>query len=572
MIRFKKLRFKNLLSTGNIWSEIDLDDTKTTLIVGENGVGKSQLLDAICLALFNRPFRKINKPGIVNSINKKDCLVELMFETNGQNYLIRRGLKPVVFEIFQNDKLINQDASSRDYQSFLEKTILKTTFKSFTQIVILGAATFTPFMKLTPADRRLVLDDLLDIQIFSSMAVLAKQHMVEIKNQLDNIEHSLKNENDKIEYIKKQISELKTNSDDHKSKIIDEIEKNTNNSVILEKNINELRKSIILLQSNITNENIFSEKMKTLFSLHAQIQAKSRRLVNQIQFFEGNDICNTCQQDIDNDFKNDIINKNKNELEEVNKGMDQISEKISDLRKIIDNIQEIKNQIISKENDIIQKQTRLDHIHDYIEKLKLDIDNLKNSGTTSILDTNIDELKKSKMNYEEFIENKKKLLDKKETVDFSLQLLKDGGIKTQIIRQYIPIINQTINRYLNAMDFMVNFVLDENFNEKVLSRYRDDFTYENFSEGQKSRIDLALLLTWRLIAKMRNSVNTNLLIMDEIFDSSLDTAGTDELVNILKDVVKDCNVFVISHRENMRELFDKTLVVKMHNNFSVIGE
>lgn len=572
MIKFHIVRWKNFLSTGNTWTEIELDNQKMTLIVGDNGAGKSQLLDAITFALFNKPFRKINKPSLVNSINQKKCVVEIEFDTNGQSYKVVRGLKPAIFEIYQNNKLINQDAAARDYQEFLEKQILKTTFKSFTQIVILGSATFTPFMKLSAADRRAVLDDLLDIQIFSSMNVIARQRMIDSKTEWSTIENDIKNLKDRLKYIIGQIENLKLNSDQIKQSIISDIEQLENEMQISKDRIADIEFEISAKMNEIGDHDDMKAKLDEMLPIHTKMSTKLSTLSKNADFFRNHDHCPTCEQPIDENFQLEKIDSATREMEKLSAASEKLVAMICDVREKIEKMTQIKNMIASLESS--KKVVRAKIVSDQkaINKLNEQLDAVSNDGTSSLLATNIQEKAKVEQLFKTTIRRQKTLIEERETLDLAIRILKDGGIKTQIVRQYLPIINKSINRYLNAMDFMVNFTLDESFNETIKSRYRDEFSYANFSEGEKARIDLSLLLTWRLIAKMRNSVNTNLLILDEVFDGSLDSNGSDELVNILKDVVRDCNVFVISHRENMKEMFDRTLMVKKKNNFSVVEE
>lgn len=570
MLSFKVVRWKNFLSTGNVFAEIPLDNKKMSLIVGDNGAGKSQMLDALCFALFNKPFRKINKPALVNSINGKHCVVEVEFETDGQAYKIVRGMKPNVFEIHQNGVLINQTAANRDYQEMLEKQIMKMTYKSFTQIVILGAATFTPFMRLTPADRREVLDDLLDIQIFTTMLVLAKQRAADTKTELSLIDNSIGAQKDKIRYIRDQIDELKKNSDNYKKRLADELESHSAQFSEYTNYLDAVKSTIAEKQALIMEENSLHEKLNDLLPLHTKIHTKIGRLEKQIKFYDTHDHCDQCLQEIDEEFKADIIGKNQSEVAELNKGFTKLVTVIETTRNDMAEINQIKKDISGLETNRKVFESRLKVISNQIEKINSELSTINEDGMSTLLEKTVNDLHKEEKNYKDSIKKKDTLIRDRETIDLTIQVLKDGGIKTQIVKQYLPIINQTINKYLAAMDFMVNFYLDENFSETIKSRFRDDFSYANFSEGEKARIDLSLLLTWRLVAKMRNSVHTNLLILDEVLDSSMDTTGTEQLVEILKDILKDSNVFIISHRESMRENFDNIIRVTKTGNFSEI--
>lgn len=570
MIRFHKVRWKNFLSTGNSWTEICLDDNHMTLISGENGSGKSTILDAITFSLYGKPFRKINKPALVNSINGKHMVTEIEFSTNGHHYKVSRGMKPNLFEIYIDGKILNQEAANRDYQENLEKNILKSSYKSFTQIVLLGSATYTPFMRITPADRRVVLDDLLDTQVFSVMNILAKQRIQENKNNFLIVENTLELLEDKKEYLKKQIDSLRNNSDKEKKDILKSIEKchgdiesSKNDLFDLE---NEYSKKESLLSGSADIKNLISK----LLPLEVQIKSKVKKIGKELDFYNSNDICPTCHQDIDEDFKTTVINDGKTELKKLKKGYDDITGKIKEVNDELKKYSDIEQELFSLKNRIDVLKSRIDGMTKNLTNLQTKLEKLEESGNENLLSSNVKELSNVKNEISETTKKKKILLEERDNLGVILNILKDGGIKAQIIKKYLPIINQTINKYLTVMDFMVNFVLDENFNETIKSRFRDDFSYQNFSEGEKTRIDLAILLTWRLIAKLRNSVNTNLLIMDEVLDSSLDTNGSDELINILKDAVKDCNVFVISHRETLKESFDRSIHFKKVNNYSVM--
>lgn len=570
MILFKKVRWKNFLSYGNVWTEINLTNNHMTLIVGENGSGKSTMMDAICFALFGKPFRKINKPTLVNSVNQKNCLVELEFETNGQFYKVVRGLKPAVFTIHVNGTLLNKDAATKDYQEVLEKQILRTTFKSFTQIVILGSATFTPFMKLTAQDRRLVLDDLLDIQVFSVMHILARQKMSELKSQLQTLSIQVASERDKEKLLIKQINDLKKNSSDIEKQIIEDIQKNNEQKNKILTDINSLEEKSKSLESYLADDTKIRTLANDLVPLHTKIKSKIDRLEKENHFFDENDVCSVCHQTIEEHFKTEQVGKNKDELSKLYDGLKDIISKVTDIREKISKFDETKKQLSECYTNIKVFRGKVESIDSYVKIKQSELESLANTGEDSLLAKNLQYLQTAREKLTKLDNQLKNSNTERENLEIVLELLKDGGIKSQIIGKYLPIINQTINKYLANMDFMVNFILDENFKETIKSRYRDEFSYENFSEGEKARIDLSLLLTWRLIAKMRNSVNTNLLILDEVFDGSLDSGGSDELVNILKEVVKGCNIFVISHRESMREQFDRIIKVRKEKNYSIM--
>lgn len=569
MLDFKIVRWKNFLSTGNAFTEVDLKAAKMTLIVGDNGAGKSQILDAICFGLFNKPFRKINKPSIVNTITQKNALVEIEFDSNGQNYKIVRGLKPARFEIWQNGKLLSQTAANLDYQEMLEKQILKTTYKSFTQIVILGSATFTPFMKLTAADRREVLDDLLDIQIFTTMNVLAKQKISELKTEIATVETAIAAQKNKITFISNQISELKKNSDDHTTKLNDELARLRVDIETASKAKEECEKIIDSYLNEIADESVVTSKIAELTTIHTKIQTRMNALEKKVIFYEENDHCDHCEQPIDQSFKQEVLAKSNSERDELVKGAAKLIERLSDIHRRMEKIGEIKHSINNARTKIKVYDAQLAEFMKSENRIQIELENVNDNGSGQLLKQTIEEGKIEANNLIKMKDRRHAIGDEREVLEIALQILKDGGIKAQIIKQYLPIINQTINRYLNAMDFMVDFYLDENFNEIIKSRFRDEFSYDNFSEGEKSRIDLALLLTWRIIARKRNSVHTNLLIMDETMDSSMDTAGVETLINLLSSEMKGTNLFIISHRESMVDNFDRTIKVKKEGNFSV---
>ena len=570
MIVFKTIKWKNFLSTGNIFTEVKLNENGNTLIIGENGAGKSTILDALCFALFGKPFRKINKPGLLNSVNQKEAVVEVEFRTNNKDYKIIRGIKPNVFEIYCDDIMLNQDSASKDYQEHLEKFILKMNMKSFTQIVILGSAAFTPFMQLSPGDRRTVIEDLLDIQIFSTMNVIVKQRLLSNRDTLERNRLEVTGKDEKKSFIEKTLSSLKQNNDeklteyetrlselkDKKKSILEEVEviSNEREKLIEEvSDLDDLRKSY---QDFIKNMNV--------------LDAETKRLEKEKNFLDKSDNCPTCKQAIDEDFKHKRTHTlgqemlvNIDSAVKYNVESDALLEKINAKDDKSKRIQEIKTQINSKKELMKHLMSNIDDTNAAIEKMKnADQMVLDNENELELIEADI-----NRLNVE-----KNELLDERQYIETAINLLKDGGIKTKIIKQYLPIINKHINKYLSQMGFFVNFNINESFEESIKSRYRDEFQYANFSEGEKMRIDLALLFTWRSIAKMRNSVNTNLLILDEVLDGSLDGNGTDEFLKIMWSMIGDTNTFVISHKQD--QLFDKfQKVIKFQKvkNFSQIS-
>lgn len=566
MILFKNIRWKNILSTGNIFTEIQLNKYKNTLIVGENGSGKSTMLDALCFALFGKPFRKINKPNIINSINQKDAVVELDFDIGKKNYKIVRGLKPNIFEIYCDGTLLNQEAKSIDYQDYLERNILKINFKSFTQIVILGSASFVPFMQLSASDRRLIIEDLLDIQVFSSMNALAKTRLAEIKETIQKNKFQMDLLSEKISMQKKHIETLKQNKDEkieiHKESNIKDQQKIAQYSEQINLMRSELDDSSSLTQEKINQEN----KKKKLLSLEGSIDSNIKKNKKLFSFFEENDKCPTCLQSIDSHFKEEQNKSLEDKRKEYENAMIELE---SRLLKLDDSLVMLNEQISESQ----KKQTKINHLHEGIlvlnsEILKRleEIQKLQDLHDSSNEEIKILEDLEKKLSEKE--EQNRKEIEERSYYEAAAILLKDSGIKTKIIKQYLPIINKLVNKYLSALDFFVNFNLDESFKESIKSRHRDEFSYESFSEGEKQRIDMALMLTWRSVAKLKSSINTNLLILDEIFDSSLDANGTEELIQILHEL-ENTNLFVISHKsDQLIEKFDQTIKFSKVKNFS----
>lgn len=567
MITFKTIRWKNFLSTGNAFTEIKLNDTANALIIGENGAGKSTILDALTFALFGKPFRKINKPLLVNSVNEKACLVEIEFNTNGKEYKVIRGIKPTVFEIYCDDTLLNQDSSSKDYQEHLEKFILKMNYKSFTQIVILGSASFTPFMQLASADRRIVIEDLLDIQIFSVMNVVAKQKMQETKEQLEVNRVEIAGKEEKKLYVEKTIEKLKENNESKSESLLLLSTRKMADLAEVKKRITEKEEERDSLIESASEQSALKERHTKLVSLASKIDTNLKRTQDDHNFFCDYDSCPTCRQSIDENFKSGELFKSKSKIIELEKGLDDIQiqidktvDKLTAMDRLVASLNSVKNEISS----LKMKQSS---ITEDIESLRVRIEELKSSD--SLLLSNQEELEQVIVGIQKLHEERNRLHEERKYVDIALHLLKDGGIKSKIIKQYLPIINKLINKYLAQMGFFVKFNINEQFEETIKSRYRDEFSYHNFSEGEKMRIDLALLFTWRTIAKMRNSVNTNLLILDEVFDGSLDGNGTEEFLKIMWTMVGDTNTFVISHKtDQLLDKFQKVYRFRKHKNFS----
>ena len=568
MIIFRYVRWKNLLSTGNYFTEIKLDNTSNTLVVGENGSGKSTMLDALCFGLFGKPFRSIVKPNLVNSINQKECMVEIEFDTGNKSYKIIRGIKPNVFEIWCNGELINQDAASRDYQEYLEKFVIKLNYKSFTQIAVLGSASFTPFMQLSNTDRRAIIEDLLDIQIFSTMNGIVREKMSNNKDLTISKKHDIDIKQQQHEIKEKHIQQLKQNSDD---KIAEYEQDITDNSQFVDVLISEsitYNKDIEVLQAEVTTRLETEQKVKKFNQLEAQIETNLNKFKKDINFFEHNDNCPTCRQAIDKQFKEEEVGNLNSKVTECTVGLTQLEIKLLEEQNKLNQISEKQKQIQELQIKIATHNTSITEVKKYITRIEKQIKDLDDSKQISDGEEVI--LKELKEKLEASENELKELIDEKTYYEVASGLLKDTGIKTKIIKQYLPIINKLVNKYLASLDFFVNFNLDESFKETIKSRFRDEFTYNNFSEGEKQRIDMALMLTWRSIAKLKNSSNTNLLILDEIFDSSLDTNGTEELIKILH-MLEDVNLYVISHKGDiLQDKFSNVIRFEKIKNFSRI--
>ena len=570
MILFQKIRWKNFLSTGAAFTEINFTKSTNTLIIGQNGAGKSTILDALCFGLFGKPFRKINKPQLLNSINGKDAVVEVEFNIGQKKYKVIRGIKPNVFEIYLNDVLLNQDAASKDYQEILEKNILKLNYKSFTQVVILGSASFVPFMQLSAADRRTIIEDLLDIQIFSSMNAIVKEKMSALKDGITKSKYDIKLVEEKINLQMQNIEENKKNNDAEIGRKLAEIGESKMQMSALRNDVEKINRHVAILQSKVGDKKEkLDKKAKGLFQIKGKVQTNIDRNEKEIQFYENNHDCPTCKQSITPEWKDSQVKEKTEKITTQRTGLQEIEEELKKVTDEVKSITDILTHINEHNGEIIKHNSTISAISSYITKLNGEIDELTKKGVeTEGSDHKLVDLKNELRTYNQLYEEQ---LTEKHYHEFAGTLLKDGGIKTRIIKQYLPIMNKLINKYLTAMDFFVNFNINENFEETIKSRHRDEFSYANFSEGEKMRIDLALLFTWRQIAKLKNSTNTNLLILDEVFDSSLDTVGTEEFLKLINEMGTDTNVFVISHKGD--QLFDKfrsIIKFKKVNNFSRI--
>lgn len=566
MIVFQKIKWKNFLSTGNVFTVINLNTRGTTLVVGENGAGKSTILDALTFALFGKTFRNINKPQLLNTITRKDLQVEVEFSVGTTRYRILRGMKPNLFEVYCNDTLVNQSAEMRDYQEYLEKNILKINYKSFCQVVVLGSASFVPFMQLPAAQRRAIIEDLLDLQVFTTMNNLLKDNVQENAEALQTNSNEQRLINAKIKMVKEHLREMQSKSEQFvKEKRIALKDVQTKISEA-EATRDDYRRQIAELSSNLANMESLQKKVDKLKSLRTQMETKSSMLIREIEFFSNHDNCPTCKQQISNDFSCEAVGQRKNDINAIEDGLKQLTLKYEETNDELMIILDIDRQCDEFRSKASHETLRIQILNDQIKTINQEIDdvkkNTKNTGDVKVSDLE-SELSELTNKYNELQEDRLVL-------NAASLLLKDGGIKTKIVNQYVPIINKLINKYLGEFDLFVEFNLDEQFNEIIKSRYRDEFTYASFSEGEKQKIDLAILFTWRAVAKLRNSLSTNLLILDEVFDSSLDGNAADDLLKILQTISGESSVFVISHRENLHDKFENVIKFVKHQNFSKV--
>ena len=568
MITFEKIKWKNFLSTGNHWNEIDFQESATNLIIGTNGAGKSTMLDALTFGLFNKSFRKINKSQLVNATNDRDCLVEIEFSSNNKKYLVRRGIKPNIFDIEIDGNCLNKQSDDRSNQKILEENILKLNYKSFTQIVILGSSTFVPFMQLSVNNRREVIEDLLDIRIFSAMNNIIREKLRLQRENLRSLDLKKDNLSDKISMQKNFIKELE---DQGKNNIAENQKKKDNLG-------DEV--CVLIMQTEGLEDNVYGlieeqkkltgagEKLLKLNNLKGKLSNKVSTLTKEHKFFTGNVSCPTCTQPIEEEFRLNKITDVQTKAKELKKGYKDLEETIKKEQDRERQFQKLSKEIIKLNNDISKNNTKISgcqrQIRDLESEIQIITEQFKNRNTEH------EKLKEFKNSLNSTIEKSSSQREEMVYYDFSYSLLKDDGVKTKIIKKYLPFINQQVNRYLQMMDFYINFKLDEEFNETIESPIHEDFSYSSFSEGEKMRIDLALLFTWREVARLKNSVNTNLLIMDEVFDSSLDGFGTEEFLKIIRYVIKDANTFVISHKTGMEDRFEKVIKFGKVKGFSAI--
>ena len=563
MIRLKTVRWKNFLATGNRFIEVNLDQESMMLIVGKNGAGKSTLIDAITFSLFGKPFKKVNKGQLVNSVNERDTLTEIEFSVGSAEWKIRRGIKPNLFEIYHNNELINQDAKSMDYQKYLEEKVLKLNFKSFTQIVVLGSASFVPFMQLGANDRRIIIEDILDIGIFSVMKTLLKDRSSTLREEMVELDYEIKLLQEKITLQEKHMKDMEEESKQKRKTDLDKIEETEREVLRLNKEIDEHQERVDELMKSITDKTSVDKKNQELDKYRSQIIKNLRKFNKDKKFYEENQICPTCEQNILEDFKKHKCNDISDDIEEMDDGLNKLDIEVQKIYKRIGEIATNTQEIQKEESQVVQKLSNVHAHNSFIQKLSHEME-------SSHVDIKKDSMNIMSKELEESKNIRFKYVDQKFYYDVLSNILNDTGIKTRIIKKYLPVINKHVNDYLKDMDFFVNFQLDENFQETIKSRHRDQFSYYSFSEGEKKRIDIALLLTWRDIASMRNSVNVNLLILDEVFDASLDQAGVDDLMKLF-NILKNTNLFIISHKlDVLDDKFPNRITVEKVKNFTQI--
>ena len=569
MIIFKKVRWKNFLSTGDMFTEINLTESPTTLVVGENGSGKSTMLDALTYVLYSKPFRRINKPQLINTVNNSGMLVEVEFEIGSKRYKIIRGMKPNIFEIYVNGEILDQDSSVRDYQERLEKYILKLNYKSFTQIIVLGSSSFQPFMQLTAANRREVIEDLLDIGIFSTMNQLLRERVIEIRMNLNKYEQDLKMTDERIDIQQKYIDEVAEIQNDKIENTLKELDKVEQQRSNLELEIQLIQNRISVISPDVIDLEVLRDKVSKLKVMKKQIDGNLKKLESEIEFFDSNDNCPTCGQVLDYKHVQEILAEKFVNFEKMKRGLSDIKEVIETDDMSIQGKEVVEDDIRNHEISITNCGNSMQGLNKYIDKLSDEINYLHKVREKS--DGDVNKITKLNTLRYQLVESITILAEEQKYAYAVGDMLKDGGIKTQIIKQYLPVMNNLVNKYLSAMDSYFNFTIDEQFNEVIKSRYRDVFSYASFSEGEKMRIDLALLFTWRAVAQLKNSADTNLLILDEVFDSSLDANGTDEFLKLLQSLDSRSNVFVISHKgDTLYDKFDSTIKFEKVQNFSKV--
>lgn len=568
MILFEKVRYKNILSTGNTFTEVFLNKSKSTLIVGDNGAGKSTMLDALTFALYGKPFRKINKYQLLNSVNNKELLVEAYFSISGNNYIIKRGIKPGIFEVWKNGELLNQDAAARDYQTYLEETILKLNYKSFGQVVVLGSSTFVPFMQLKTGERRDIIEDLLDIQIFTTMNTLLKERVADNKSEITDIKYQIDLLDNKIDSAKSHNESIRKIKETEVGKLKDKLKEQVAFVENEQEQMDVLLDLIETLNNSISDKAEQKKKLAEFQELNHDLTARLNKLRKDVEFYQKHDNCPTCKQGIEHEFKEETIESSTSAAKEIETAKEEIGHKSLVVDERLCAIDLVEDVISEKNIAVSEHRANYKIGMNTCKSIKKELDGAQQE-VAEIDTSDINKLESELVNHHA---SQTELFDHKEILSVVASMLKDGGIKTRIIKQYVPVMNKLINKYLSAMDFFVQFELDENFNETIKSRFRDEFSYSSFSEGEKLRIDLALLFTWRAVSKLRNSVSTNLLIMDEIMDSSLDSAGTEEFLKIIEELTADSNIFIISHKgDQLYDKFHSVIKFEKVKNFSRIA-
>jgi DNA repair exonuclease SbcCD ATPase subunit len=568
MITFHKIGWSNFLSAGNTWTEIELDTHKNTLIMGHNGSGKSTFLDALTFALFGKPFRKVPKGNVVNSINGKKCAVKVVFTVGTKRYQVLRGVKPNIFEIYCDGVMVNQDAAVRDYQKYLEEHILKMNYKTFTQVVILGSASFVPFMQLTASDRRSVIEDLLDIGIFSAMSIVVKNKLQINRENLEKNRVRLTSKEENQSYIERTLESLKANNKEKLQELRKQKADYWTQAAEWFDKIEKGQAELEGLLDGLADQSALRAKHTKMVSLKSKIENNLDRVGQESKFYKENDNCPTCKQSIDHTFKNLALMENSKKSKQLAEGIVEIDNQITEVLESINRIELVLDQVNRTRQSVSTSKANHENYQRLLDQVTKQIEEFHLSDKTT--QESERQLSEVKHDVSKLQKEKEALLDERQYIDLAATLLKDGGIKTKIIKQYLPIINKHINKYLSKMGFFVNFNIDESFNETIKSRYRDEFSYHNFSEGEKLRIDLAILLTWRQIAKLKNSVATNIIVFDEILDRAMDTEGIDAFMKLMWDMGEGTNVFVISHKDAMVDKFERNLRFTKIKNFSVL--
>ena len=570
MIHFKKVRYKNLLSSGNRFTTFELDRSNTTLIVGDNGAGKSTLLDAVCFGLYGKGFRNLKKDLLINSINQKELVVEIEFSIGKRDYKVVRGAKPNKFELYSNGKMVNQDATMKDYQEHLEKNILKMSYRSFTQVAILGSANFTPFMQLRAVERRKLVEDLLDISIFSTMQDMLKKKVSQHNLEVKETSHEIDLLHERISGLNDQVNALQKNREAKIKKYESTVNETQNNINKILGEVDEKTQNVVEKKRSIKSKDSTESRLKQATDLERQLETARKKAIADVKFYEENDDCPVCKQGLDHDHKEKCIKEREDKAEEITQALNDIDKTISECHDEIQRINVIQSEIDEIQREIGLLQTEVVSNQKYIKKLQGEIEDLQNEV---VGDSDVhDRLTTSETDLDILEKKQETQTERQHYFELATMLLRDQGVRQRIIKQYVPIMNKMINKYLANLEFYVGFELNEAFEETIKSRFRDVFKYDNFSQGEKMRIDLALLFTWRAVARLKNSVNTNILILDEVFDSSLDSQGTDDFLKLLNTLNEKTNAFIISHKgDQLYDKFEEVIRFEKHKNFSRIA-